>query len=105
MTESDWKHLRKLRPVALDRLCESALGEVASLLAKDDLSNHERFLEVFRRVLDRNEDIAMAFDDVRRSNADARLAAMCGLGLLRPDELAQFTEETQRFVAVSIKPM
>jgi hypothetical protein len=105
MIESDWKFLRKLRPVALERLCESALGEVAILLADRELSNHERFLVVFRRIHDRNDDIAKAFDDVRRSTADQRLAAMCALGLVRQNELSQFTEETQRRVALYNEPM
>lgn len=93
--ESDWKHLRKIRPVALDRLCKLILGEIATLAADDSHSHHERYLKIYERVHKRDEDIARAFNDPRRSRAVLQLAAMSKLELLAPDEMAGFSEETQ----------
>lgn len=94
--ESDWKRLRSLKPIALERLCTSALAECADLLVSPAPSAHERFLALLQRVHEKNEDIAEAFDNHRRSTAVHRLAAMVSLGLLTDEEFAQFTEETQQ---------
>lgn len=96
--EKDWKRLRDLKVVALDRLCASILSECAQLTTTAGQTNHERFLALYRHIHERNEDIAQAFDDLRRSTAIPRLAAMYALGLLTSDELGQFTEETQESV-------
>jgi hypothetical protein len=96
--ESDWKRLRSLKPIALERLSTSALAECADLLASPASSAHERFLALFQRVHEKNDDLAEAFDDHRRSTAVHRLAAMLSLGLLTDEEFAEFTEETQQQV-------
>ncbi|MBI4345247.1 MAG: peptide ABC transporter substrate-binding protein [Elusimicrobia bacterium] len=93
--ESDWKRLRHLKEIALDRLCERILVEVA---ASCDVSGsrHERFLDVFSRVQDGNAEIAMIFDNLRRSNAISRLGLMRAHKLMTGDEFCGFSEETRK---------
>jgi hypothetical protein len=95
MQEWEWKKLRKLKEMALDRLCGRALAEVEDLLARPGPGDHERFLQLFRHIADRNADIAEAFDDLRRATADHRLAAMRALELIGDDELAEFSDQTR----------
>ena len=45
--ESDWKLLRRLTPVALERFCRSALAEINRVTSDSGEGYHERFLEVF----------------------------------------------------------
>lgn len=44
---------------------------------------------------DGDDEIAWAFNDLRRSNADERLAFMVKLGLVTDDELGRFDESTR----------
>lgn len=46
----------------------------------------------------RDEELAQAFDDVRRSTAMACLITMHRYNLLTGDELARFSDETRRLV-------
>ena len=98
--ESDWRLLRKLQPVALERFCQRVLSEVQSACSAPAQTNHQRYLRVFATVQDRNEEMARAFDDTRRSNAFTRLAVMRSSDLISAEEFSGFSEETRSLVEV-----
>ncbi|MFP3940657.1 MAG: hypothetical protein ACLF0P_10150 [Thermoanaerobaculia bacterium] len=103
--ESDWKLLRELKPVLLERLCERILAECQQAIAEEGRSAHERYLALFNLLRERNEDVAHCFDDHRRSNATMKLVAIHQCGLLEDEELARFSEGTQETVrALSTPP-
>jgi hypothetical protein len=95
LPESDWRLFRQLREVTLERLCERALKEVAVAARDAARTNHERYLNVFRLLKERDRELADAFNDPRRSRMIRQLAAMHALRLLEPDELAGFTPRTR----------
>jgi len=96
--ETDWKHLRQLHKVALERFSKQILDELDNI--RDDTSKnfHERFLASFDLINHRNKDLAMAFDNPSRSHAFAHLGAQLSLGLLTRDEFAGFTSQTQEIM-------
>jgi hypothetical protein len=94
--ESDWKTFRELRQVALERFCKRVLDEVPRFPLDTERSYHERYLELFRWLGERNDELAQAFDDPRRSQMFWQLAAVYGHGLLKPDEFARFTPLTRK---------
>jgi uncharacterized protein (UPF0262 family) len=96
IAEPDWKKFRKLREVALQRLCEQILRETVAAATRDDQSSHERYLAVFRLIKERDKDIAFCFNGLSRSRALLQLAGMRRLGLITEGEVAQFSEATQR---------
>jgi hypothetical protein len=96
--ESDWKILRGLKQVALERFCERTLGEIAAVAIATSRGAHERYLEVFKLIDRRDEEIAVAFNDLRRSNAILKLAAMRSRGLVTDEEFGRFSEETRDVV-------
>jgi len=93
--ESDWKVFSQLRLVALERFCKRVLDEVPRLSVGTERSFHQRYLELFRWLGERNDELAKAFDNPRRSQMLWQLAAICEYGLLTPDELARFTPQTR----------
>ena len=93
--ESDWKGFRELREVALDRFCRRVLDEIEALRLDASRSHHERYLDVLRLLRERDEELAFAFNDPRRSQMIVQLAAMHAYGLVEPDELARFTPGTR----------
>lgn len=96
--ESDWKYLRDLSRIALDRFCERALGELVRVAADPDKGAHVRYLAVYKLLHRENEQLAHAFDDLRRSSALIQLALMCRLKLITDDEFSRFSEPTRQFV-------
>jgi hypothetical protein len=96
--ESDWKTFRELRQVALERFCKRVLEEVPRFPPDTGRSYHERYLELFRWLGERNDDLARTFDDPRRSQMLWQLAAIYVHGLLEPDEFARFTPQTRERV-------
>ena len=93
--ESDWKLLRSVHRAALERYCARILDECAVVIRDDTRSAHERYLHVVRLLDERNRRVASAFDDLRRSTAIQRLAAMISLGVVGSVELGQFTSATR----------
>ncbi len=96
--ELDWKLLRQLQPLALERHCERSLREIVELAGNADASWHERYLDVLRSVGEMREEMAHAFDDLRRSNALIKLSLMRERGLLTDEEFAGFSDETRQSI-------
>jgi hypothetical protein len=96
--ESDWKLFRRLRQVALERFCERVLTELRSAVADTDDRYHERYLNVFDLIRDRDKTIRRIFNDPRRSNALILLANIKHEGLLTTAELAQFSPEARQAI-------
>jgi hypothetical protein len=95
--ESDWKVFRRLREVALERFCGRVL-EDARIVASKQGSRHERYLEVYRLIDRKDDELARAFNDSRRSNATVQLALIRAHGLLTEEEIAAFTAQTRQSV-------
>ena len=94
-SERDWKHLRSVHRVALERFCARVLDEAAVITRDRGRSAHERYLELFRLVHERNVAMASAFDDLRRSTGLHRLSAMIGLQVLTDADLAGFQPDVR----------
>ena len=97
--ESDWKLFRELRQTALERFCQRVLEDVNRLHQEDSRTYHERYLDLYRLLQSRDEDRGRAFNDPRRSTMFLQFAAIVGLGLVEPDELARFTPTIREALA------
>ena len=93
--ESDWKAFSQLRLVALERFCKRVLDEVPRIAPGTEHSYHQRYLELVRWLGERNDELAKAFDDPRRSQMLWQLAAIYAYDLLTPEEFARFTPHTR----------
>jgi hypothetical protein len=96
--EADWKRFRQLQPLALERFCQRVLEEVARLAADASRSSHKRYGEIYGLILERDEELALSFDNPRRSTAMIQLARIRAGGLLTEDEFIQFSPETRAAV-------
>lgn len=96
--EADWKTLRALKPVLLDRLCARTLQECGEVIDSAEGTAHERYLRLFDRIHRRNDELADAFDDLRRSRAIERLAHMRKLDLFTEEEFQSLSPGTRETV-------
>ena len=95
--ERDWKRLRNLKPLALERLCVRVLEDMERISSNASLTPHERYLAIYDLIQRRDKDIGRIFDGLSRSNAIIKLRYMLEDGLLTEDEVAGFSEDIQQF--------
>jgi hypothetical protein len=93
--ESDWKVLRSVKPDALNRFCERVMDECRAVMDDRNGTAHERYLRLFKLVQERDEDLAHAFDDMRRSRALQRISWMRYLDLFTDEEWERFSPKTR----------
>jgi hypothetical protein len=98
ITESDWKVLRKLHSIALERFCARLIDVIHGITSASDRSAHDRYLDVLTLIKKREREMADAFDDLRRSTAFLRLLAIQCHGLLTEEELERFSPETRELL-------
>jgi hypothetical protein len=102
--ESDWKVFRELRELALERFCKRVLEDLQPLLRNTSRNHHQRYLDVFQFMQARDEEIAVAFNDSRRSRLIVQLSAITAHRLLEPHELERFSERTRATIEHFTKP-
>jgi hypothetical protein len=95
IVEADWKVLRRLHPLALERFCERLLSELDRVMHDRTQSAHQRYLDIFKIIEQRDREIASMFNDPRRSNALGMLAKIRSEGLLTEDEFSSLSPETR----------
>jgi len=95
LPEADWKTVRKLHDLALDRYCQRVLTDIERIGAVTTQRAHTRFLEIFKIVEAQDKEIEWIFNDLRRSNAMEHLCAMHTRGLMEEGEFAMLSRETR----------
>jgi hypothetical protein len=93
--EHDWKVFKRIHEAAVKRFCSRVLDEVRQLVSNPDTDPHEQYLKLYKLIEQRDEQIANAFNDYRRSTAFWQIVKMQNLGVLTDQEFAQFGEQTR----------
>jgi hypothetical protein len=94
IAEADWKVLRRVHPLALERFCERVLAEIEHVTHNSAQSAHQRYLDIFK-IVKRDREMASIFNDPKRSKALTMLARMRSEGLLMTDEFSSLSPETR----------
>jgi hypothetical protein len=97
LPEQDWKRWQKLAPTLLNRFCDSVVENAAGF-ATGEASGHDKFLALYRFLGESNDDIAVVFDNRRRSSALFQIAAAVVRGIMSESELKSLSGETQERV-------
>ena len=93
--ESDWKRFKPLRELALERFCEKVLRDIGRIGADAEKSRHERYLDIYRLMHEKDGELVRTFDFLRRSTALVQLGLFRSHGLITDEDLAGFSEELQ----------
>lgn len=93
MKESDWQIFKKIKELALERFCAEALADFEEAIAKDDLSNHERYLYLYKLVENSDKQLSILFDGHSRSKAQLQLALIRSEGLVEDHELGGLSDD------------
>ncbi len=100
--EADWKLLRTVHPLALERYCDRVLREVEQVVQDSSKGTHERYQGLFELVQTRDREIARLFSDPRRSTALMMLAGLHAEGLLTKEEFSRPSPDTRNAVATRL---
>ena len=98
--EADWKVLRRLHPLALERFSERVLAEIKRIEHNADQSFHERYLAIYKIVELRDQEMARLFNNPKRSIALTMLAQLRSEGLLTEDEFSSLSPETRSAIGL-----
>lgn len=93
--ETDWKVLRRLHPLAVERFCEGVLAEVERVMHNSTEGAHQRYLDIFRIMERRDREMARLFNGLKRSQGLMMLARIRSAGLLTEDEFSSLGPETR----------
>jgi hypothetical protein len=97
--EADWKIFKHIHAAALERFCQQILLEIERLNADDTKSFQQKYSAIYAVIQKRDKEVALIFNDFRRSTALIQLAAMKARGLLTEAEISQLSQETQNILA------
>jgi len=99
LPESDWKILSRLKPLALDRLCQRILLESENIIARvKEGGYHSAYLELYKHIHANDKKIDNCFNDWRRSSALEILINWRLENLITEEEFAAFSSETRTIV-------
>ncbi len=102
--EADWKILSKLKPLALDRLCQRILTTSEDIIVHArEGGYHSAYLELFKQIQKDDKTIGNCFDDWRRSQAFFILAKWRREKLITDEEFTGFSEVTCKAVELFLR--
>lgn len=97
--EKDWKRLSSLKDSLLNSACETIFRHLEQISSTRQGQEHAAYLELREELKKQDDAIAEMFNDLKRSNAVFKIAALKHYGVLTDQQLALFSEETQQQVA------
>ena len=67
-------------------------------MLNENQSSHERYGQIYKLIKDRDREMGNIFNDYRRSTALMQIHMIHSYGLLTPEEMEEFSEETQEVI-------
>ena len=98
ISEAYWKHFKQVKADALDKCCQQVLDDVRKGIDDPELSNHAKYLYLYKLMENSDKRIANIFDYNARSKAMLQLALMKSDGLLEAKQISGFSDELQSFI-------
>ena len=98
ISEADWKHFKQVKADALDKCCQQVLDDVRKGIDDPELSNHAKYLYLYKLMENSDKRIANIFDYNARSKAMLQLALMKSDGLLEAKQISGFSDELHSFI-------
>jgi len=96
--ESDWKYLRNIKDKILNRHCDAILEVVDLILQNRKGAEHQSYIQIYRLLDEKDNEIAITYNDLKRSNAIEKICHMRRNLAMTDDEFSKFSEETQNIV-------
>lgn len=96
--ESDWKYLRKIKDKILNRHCDAILEVLELIIKNREDEEHKSYLQIYSLVKMKDKEIAITYNDLKRSNAIEKICHMRRHLAMTDDEFSKLSEETKEIV-------
>ncbi len=90
--ESDWKFFKSIKQGLLSTLCERINLKAQEILQQGNSSPHEKYMALYRHIMESDAIIADCFDDWRRSTLFSKIAQLYHHELLSEEQLRHLSE-------------
>ena len=98
MPEKDWRFLRSIQDMLIERLSERLNAEIAAILSRRDLTARAKRVKVHEAAQRHYRIVAECFDHWKRSNIWLACRAMVKHGVFEEIDLAALTAETAEHI-------
>ena len=99
IVEKDWKHFKKLHELTLNRFSKETLANIHQIMSSKEVeSKHEKYLQICQYIKERDKILCDVFNEFRRSTAKLSILQIYNLGLIKPEEFNQFSDDVKNFV-------
>lgn len=99
IAEKDWKHFRKIHNLAVNRFSKETLSNISKIIASKEIeSKHEKYLQIYQYIRERDKMLGDYFNGARRSTAKIMILGLRRLGLINNEEFNQFSDDVKKFV-------
>ena len=99
IAEKDWKHFRKIHNLAVNRFSKETLSNINKIIASKEIeSKHEKYLQIYQYIRERDKMLGDYFNGARRSTAKIMILGLRRLGLISNEEFNQFSDDVKKFV-------
>jgi hypothetical protein len=100
--ESDWRKFRDMIPMLRERYLTEKNARIAHILTAPNKTETERFWDTFRVMEKEAKTLQRCLDGHSRSKLWLFMVSMLQAGMLKKEDLAQFSEELQKELAYEI---
>lgn len=99
--EADWNIISRLKPLALDRLCQRILSSSEDIIvhAKEG-GYYNAYLELFKHIQASDDVLSDCFDGWKRSQALIAIANWRRENLITDEEFAALSMETRKTIGL-----
>ena len=94
--ESDWKTSKKVKAQALDTFYANAMAKLTEIINNNDLSNREKYFELYDKLAEIDKRLNSLFEDHSRSTAEFQCLLLRAQGLIDEQQLKEFSEEFRK---------
>jgi hypothetical protein len=97
--ESDWKKFRAMVPKLRERYLAERTGRIAALLTNSKKSETERFWDALEEMEKEAKVLRYCLDGHSRSKMWLFMLSMIHAGMMKKEDLAEFSEELQQSIS------
>lgn len=98
VSESDWKYLRERKVDFLSTLCGRINEQSKDILNDQSVSEHEKYLKLYKHIMGSDKIVAECFNDWRRSNIWLKIQFLRHHGILTGEHLNQMSDSLRVLV-------
>lgn len=96
--ESDWKYLSKIKDKILNRHCDAILEVIDLIVQNRKGEEHKSYLQIYSLISEKDNEIAVTYNDLKRSNAIEKICHMRKNLAMTDEEFSKLSKETKEIV-------